>query len=107
MKKVKKILTNALWVYLLTLLVLPCNDNCGSESHEQPITMEQAQDHHEEENDLCTPFCICSCCATPVLVDQVSDLELNIAEFAGHSDYYHSSFSSYSHSIWQPPKIVS
>ena len=105
MQKVKKILANVLWVYLLTLLVLPCNDTCGSDSHVQPITLEQAQDHHEEENNLCTPFCTCSCCATPVLVGHLQELELNVAEFARHSDYSHSFFSSYSHSIWQPPKI--
>lgn len=105
MNPIRKILTNVLWVYLLGLLVLPCNDACSRDSHELPVTMEQAQDHHEEENDLCTPFCICSCCASPVIVDQIADLEFYKSEFNCYSDCYKPSYSRYSHSIWQPPKI--
>lgn len=57
-------------VYLLALACLPCSD--GEHGHEiQTVdrgwslsTDGHSNQEHEDCEDLCSPFCICSCCST-------------------------------------------
>jgi hypothetical protein len=107
MNVVKTILKVLPAMYLLVLLILPCKDNCDHSTHEAPKTVEQAHNHHQQEKDNCTPFCVCSCCATPVIVQAILPFQLGKPAIgSNHSSFYTSFSSAYFGSIWQPPKIA-
>lgn len=67
-------------------------------------------DHSEDEDDVCSPFCVCSCCGsytflfTPYNIFHIEKIaKANTPIFVS---FYHSDFiSSYYYSFWQPPKI--
>ncbi|WP_296146524.1 DUF6660 family protein [uncultured Flavobacterium sp.] len=107
MKQARHFLTAFLSAYLLILMVLPCND-----AHAQTKDVSQTQfpqvsqaEHHE---DFCTPFCICSCCTTPIIVQSMTVFEVSYFEnhFSKTSSFYKSIISNFYGSIWQPPQLV-
>jgi len=104
--KIKNYIAGLLAVYMLALLSMPCNDNWNSQQHETPTTFEAAQDHHQEENDLCSPFCFCACCATSITIVAFPNLsivpQLSIEKFSVFTPSFVSEVNA---SIWQPPKI--
>jgi len=90
----------------LALVILPCNDTCGMDEHSTPLTISQAQDYHDADNDICSPLCACSCCSSHVIIP--SSLVLITPGFFVKRD-----FSEYTviqdmrpqYSIWQPPRL--
>lgn len=85
---------------------MPCmdGDDCKEEKLEQNALIQ-----HEEETseELCSPFCICSCCSTPLLI--------NIAQiFQNHISAKNTLYSvpiipkicAAIIPIWQPPELV-
>ncbi|MEO8146562.1 MAG: DUF6660 family protein [Bacteroidia bacterium] len=107
MKKTKQILATFFALYLLVLLVMPCHDNCNASIEPASLTIEQAQNHHEEDNGTCSPFCICSCCATHIVVQHIAGFDPdNIFFIRVFNSFYQSFFSSTYHAIWQPPKLA-
>lgn len=107
MKKCKQILTSLLSVYLLVLMVLPCNDVHAQTLLTSKMQFSQVQngEHHE---DFCTPFCICSCCTTPIIIQSNTYFEVSYFEnFQTKVPvFYKSITSNFFGSIWQPPQIV-
>jgi hypothetical protein len=108
MKITRQILTLLLSVYLLALMVLPCNDD---HSHAQVTTENQiAQaDNHHDDVDACSPFCVCACCTTPIMVQQIIAFESLPAIIPYNREvnsFYMPVASTYSGSIWQPPQLV-
>ena len=72
--------------YMFILTLFPCNDvHPGQLS--APLTIEQAQDHHQEDADICSPFCICSCCSGTAAIPQ------------GHQPFI---FPAYAHEEFHP-----
>jgi len=84
---------------------MPCNDvHDGAKN--QITTVNQAQDHHESDNDICSPFCICSCCQGFVALTSFPDVAISsFAVSSNFSFYTEKFFSSAAASIWQPPKL--
>ena len=104
--KTRNFIAALLAVYMVALVFVPCADACDTHAHEIPFTAGTAQDHHEEDNNLCSPFCICSCCNSPVTflmapaflsVTFITSELLQIPATGFISNDYSS--------IWQPPKI--
>jgi len=87
------------------LSIAPCND-----VHEGqvcvPMTVQAAQEHHQEDNDVCSPFCLCSCCQGFVVISTIKHIEsvpsFSKEDFTNVNEKVHSSFSA---NHWQPPKI--
>lgn len=84
---------------------MPCND--VHDGVKEPVTtIAQAQDHHQSDNDACSPFCICSCCqgfAALTTAPETASLSVTIsANFISYSEKFISSSCA---SIWQPPKL--
>lgn len=107
MKQARQILTSFLSVYLLVLMVLPCND---VHAHAESATLQQFsqlqnEQHHE---DFCTPFCICACCTTPIIMQSALVFEVPNFEnvYVKTPSFYKSTVSSFFGSIWQPPQLV-
>ncbi len=104
--KLKNYIATILSVYLFALMVMPCNDGCNSHPHEEPITIQQAEEHHQADNDLCSPFCFCTCCASAM--NAVNFPALNTIPPVTEKKFtafYQSLLSQEHSSIWQPPKL--
>jgi hypothetical protein len=107
----KLVITCMLAIYVLLLSCIPCQDEAvaASADHSQAITVQQSEGAHSESVDLCSPFCICACCASVTILSVAAVLpETNLARFitsAGFS-YLQPVYGGDLRGIWQPPKIV-
>lgn len=93
-------------MYLLALVVLPCNDTCIDSDHITPLTVSQAQDHHDADEDVCSPLCACSCCSSQVIIP--SALVLISPDLPGKKDFSEYQVTQHlclQYSIWQPPRL--
>lgn len=96
--------------YILTLTVFPCSDRetCADERNlGSAIVNVPDHDHSGSEADYCTPFCICSCCATHIQLQYASYFPfVNLIHNTSLSTrYIEKSSLNNSKAIWQPPKI--
>src|SRR5690606_11468758 len=108
MKLTRRIFTSFLSVYLLVLMIMPCND-----VHAQTQTVFSTQtsqvQNEQHHDDFCTPFCICSCCTNPIIIhsaivfDMVPHFENS---YTKTPSFYKPAVSSFFGSIWQPPQLV-
>ncbi|MCH4830183.1 MULTISPECIES: DUF6660 family protein [Flavobacterium] len=100
-------------IYFLVLSGLPCLDMIEHDiSMAKDLQSDQhSKNHsHKEDDDLCSPFCVCNCCGIQVLVYQsiISyDLEtFSIIKTENKESLYKSVFyTNFYNNIWQPPKI--
>ena len=91
------------------LAVMPCLDSTTCKDETSSLS-KQAHDHSEDEGDLCSPFCSCTCCGSigfvaynPIFFSEEVDNPINSSVLIAP---YQSTFvSSYFYSFWQPPKI--
>ena len=105
-----KTLSFILSVYLLLLAFYPCTDNetCADEKKEGiTIATTAGHDHHESEEDHCSPLCICSCCAA---IFQVSKNTIDIPVHIDHNTilvtpYIQGKLADSNFAIWQPPRL--
>ncbi|MEZ0005863.1 hypothetical protein ABH942_001220 [Flavobacterium sp. 28YEA47A] len=107
MKSTRHFLTSFLSVYLLVLMILPCNDvhaQLQTTSSTQ-ISQFQNEQHHE---DFCSPFCICACCTTPIVMQSAIVFEVPHFDnsYTKTPSFYKPVISSFFGSIWQPPQLV-
>ncbi|SFX61730.1 hypothetical protein SAMN04487930_106175 [Cytophaga hutchinsonii ATCC 33406] len=90
---------------------MPCPDaiTC-QEMKSNNSYSDKNHDHSEDETDLCSPFCVCSCCGCSGFLLTIAkiyfkdEVKINTPFFVF---FYRSEFiSSYYYSFWQPPKIA-
>ncbi|WPR71215.1 DUF6660 family protein [Flavobacterium sp. NG2] len=99
-------------IYLVVLSCLPCADKLAdSLAHQAEIhSTTDAEHSHDVDNDLCSPFCVCSCCGfhTLTYVAVVPTLVTVLFEEikSSHSFYTSIASSNFFGSIWQPPQIA-
>ena len=96
---------------MLLLSLVPCSDGidifhptCDADTE----IVERSHNHSDHDHeDMCTPFCICSCCGSMSVMPTV-------AEYRDRSDiistlclfHYESIYSlDYSKGVWHPPTI--
>ncbi|MEZ0183478.1 DUF6660 family protein [Flavobacterium plurextorum] len=101
--------TTILLLYILGLLAVPCSDvynSCISSNSDQK---ELTHNHSRDNDDHCTPFCQCSCCSVSVLKFSFKMPDFNLPQqhiSARNTVLRDCQFiSSYTGTIWQPPKI--
>jgi hypothetical protein len=68
-------------------------------------------DHHTQDTndqDHCSPLCICSCCAAFIqLTTSVIVIPVHVSHYTGLIvPYQQRAFSADTHSIWQPPRLA-
>ena len=97
-------------IYIMSLTIHPCEDRdiCNDElqKREQATSISEHQDA-DKEQDVCTPFCICSCCAAHIRLTSIANIDFtgvlhNTKETIPYLEKQ--VLSDYSH-IWQPPRI--
>ena len=93
-------------LYLLTLSCIPCSEACNTDSALK-ISACSNQKSHKHNDEACTPFCTCSCCAAsayyqPLVKPQLLKPVIQIKKYP----VCNVSFLSHEFSaIWQPPKL--
>lgn len=102
-----KFLATTLALFILSLSALPCDDvsfeNQNSETMSEVVNL----DNHSH-SDLCSPFCMCSCCSVSITeplkhIEYVVYAEIPSKEVA---TFYNTSFSNnYYSKIYLPPQV--
>jgi len=99
-------------VYILFLLSQPCRDAFAAPSineENEAIAAVHAPLLAEESSDICSPFCICSCCSLTVgyhsTLYMVDPEHVAIAGRKNDLEYKNPVIENFSASIWQPPKF--
>jgi|GEM_PF-811764 len=103
LQKVKNIFLFIFSFYVLSLVMFTCHDECKKEKIENIVSATKHQ--HETTDDTCSPFCICTCCASTVMVaQQVQVNGVHAIHLKAFASYLSSSNQAFFHSFWQPPR---
>jgi hypothetical protein len=103
-----KLFTLIFSFYMLGLSFMPCSDvdECNN-NIETIASIDVGYEKHSHDKEGCTPFCVCSCCATSVFFTPLVQFKIEKKPF--HNTVYPLYKISYSScisfSIWQPPKL--
>ncbi|WP_394342004.1 DUF6660 family protein [Pseudochryseolinea flava] len=96
-------------LYIAFAACFPCSDGdaCADDMREDSsITIVSPQEHAAEEVDLCSPFCICSCCSASIQQPKYFVFEFHRSIT---SDLFFfvkpQATQSVAYSVWQPPKL--
>ena len=105
-----KILVFILSFIMLGLSCLPCSDkNAFLASSQTSVenTISTNQHHQNDHQDLCNPFCSCSCCGVTQVNPKVSSFEFEIVKPASSytDSYLSASTITIALPIWQPPQL--
>ncbi|WP_354669343.1 MULTISPECIES: DUF6660 family protein [Flavobacterium] len=101
--------TTILLLYILGLLAVPCSDVYNSCISSKTAQKELSHNHSSDNDDHCSPFCQCSCCSVSVIKFSFKMPDLNLPQQPISSkntvikDCQVN--STYTGSIWQPPKF--
>ena len=101
-----KMMIGMLAVLMLALSVMPCNDGMALQPHQISVDQPE-QDHHDHENDFCSPFCSCSCCSTVIAF--VHEVKIQTIVQPAHKNYpreEQSFVSVFIPDCWQPPRAA-
>ncbi len=100
-----KIISFIFSFYFFTLAIIPCCDETECNELEQ-TTIAQSQDHstHQHENEICSPFCICSCCGGITIITETVSTGTEIVTTELQAVSSNSKLLSVYLAIWQPPK---
>jgi len=96
--------------FILLLSCLPCADISALPHIKAKTTWTSSVDQHSNhaDEDACTPFCSCACCATHSVVHAPLYVPLAAVTYANrHALFYTSNEATkILRAIWQPPKLV-
>jgi hypothetical protein len=101
----------AIWAfYLMVLSIVPCSDAHNlCNTTQATMAAEQTHRHDQDKDDICTPFCHCSCCSVSIaiLTPGFPGENRHAATYVDNKIFIHdfSFLSGYYGNIWQPPKI--
>lgn len=93
--------------YITFLACLPCSDTFAQTEPGIASVSAQADAQHQEKADICSPLCMCNCCAGVSQIPQSAAYTIAAPEFysAASSFLYQEKHLSVYASIWQPPKV--
>lgn len=102
-----KVLAFILSFYVLVLAAMPCVDVPKDNNLHNFELTNSLSDHHEHENDLCSPFCTCDCCVSPIINNLTVYFTFICSPLAQKltKEYDNSFVSSPITTIWHPPKL--
>ncbi|MEO6253431.1 MAG: DUF6660 family protein [Ferruginibacter sp.] len=94
--------------FMIYLSCMPCGDSreCNVKT-EIKMAATDNHDHDSHDQEACTPFCSCACCAVSVNFQQAFYTKYQALNFQSFNFLNNAGLPSYNlHSIWQPPKSV-
>ena len=93
-------------MFLLSLILFPCDDVRTSENCEAAVHYHFNDNHeHDADADLCSPFCQCNCCQTHITNNKLTEMspsELHLPQLT--SGYFGHNGKDYSGCLFQPPQ---
>ncbi|WP_443092779.1 DUF6660 family protein [Chryseolinea sp. T2] len=92
-------------LYILSLAVMPCADGYSDTGTNTAVVVTPIAGHQDQ--DLCAPFCNCSCCASHIQLSYVACISCCLYKYniTSITPYVISRPASQAGSIWQPPRI--
>ncbi|RQO30144.1 hypothetical protein DBR32_11195 [Taibaiella sp. KBW10] len=102
-------------LYLLVLSLVPCSDmynECNRKVETKAaISIAETHDHNNDQEDICSPFCVCSCCSigivshhfTPPVIRITHPFFAPAPKISVRNSFFISNFYG---NIWQPPKLL-
>ncbi|SNZ01427.1 DUF6660 family protein [Flagellimonas pacifica] len=101
-----KYLAFILSIYFLALNLVPCSDTGKTNDDTQVVSVVDFDGDHDQDCELCSPFCNCHCC-------HVHTIDFKLVAFepfqptALHDNFSHfdSLGKDCSHSLFQPPQV--
>ncbi|SEJ65040.1 hypothetical protein SAMN05216327_11534 [Dyadobacter sp. SG02] len=100
--------------YVLALSCIPCQDeavplpNSSVKAYVAAgAAVANAEEAHQEMIDLCSPFCICACCASVTINPAIAALPENaVSQLIPPADfsYLQILYTGDRAGIWQPPQ---
>lgn len=107
----RTVVTCLLALYVVLLSCIPCQDEVTLSFDHAPerTSLHPAGDSREEVVDLCSPFCICACCASVTIATAVSTLpETSVGQLPPQVTFTYERpvYAGDPAGIWQPPKIT-
>jgi len=104
-----RIFSFILLLYLTALSIVPCTDGMPQSSNYSHVEFSITEhDHnHSDHQDDCTPFCVCACCGSIIILATVQPMVESKSEIS--TDYlfnYTFEYSfDYSDGVWHPPSL--
>lgn len=103
-------------IYIFALAIVPCSDGGGGIveilNHLSGVEHQHISDHDQHSNDcgddMCTLFCICSCCSSTVDVPVELPFQLKslLPKPVNKPSFFLAIIpNSFHDSIWQPPRF--
>ncbi|MEO6287598.1 MAG: DUF6660 family protein [Dyadobacter sp.] len=94
--------------YTVALSCIPCQDQAVEAAFSDHVVVNANDQQQAADIDLCSPFCICTCCSAITLQQEITSPSL-LASFPVFEDlifaYSSETISGDLTSIWQPPRI--
>ncbi|WP_339652554.1 DUF6660 family protein [uncultured Maribacter sp.] len=92
-------------IYFLALNFVPCSDSANALDETQKVSVSDFNGDHDQECELCSPFCQCHCC-------HVHTVDFGLANFKPFLPsvsqkifaHFDSLGKDISHSLLQPPR---
>jgi len=93
---------------VLALSMMPCADAATiNETNAKVEICNSAEQPDHEENDACSPFCHCACCAGFSINHFITSVSnIHIFSAAHKSTFLPSAIIEVVLPIWQPPRLV-
>lgn len=103
-----KLISTILSILITFLSLLPCDDVKVIDNCDQEIQFHNDNDNDHSNTDDCSPFCLCQCCHTPVVIFSPYYFNTAITLYSNYKQlgYYQSLILNILlYPIWNPPKI--
>jgi len=97
-------------VYIGILSFVPCYDGFHDCDDHQNTEMTHDHDdtsHDHQSNDGCTPFCVCSCCGTVVVLSEMREVDYFVLApvTINQIDYTTMAEHPFLPGVWHPPTL--
>ncbi|TQM49986.1 hypothetical protein BDE36_1720 [Arcticibacter tournemirensis] len=98
--------------YLFSLMVfvmsfMPCADTFAETSKKDSAVNHNSSSPEDHMNDLCSPFCQCTCCTTPAATKiSVFSILLPVSAEFELGEHIPGDVRNTPISVWQPPKLA-
>lgn len=93
-------------ILLLGLSVAPCADETNADDVKVSYQDTGTDHDHNGPEDLCSPLCVCHCCHSHVIVQQILVTELGVLAFPLQQVVYRAPVTSeFVAALLQPPQV--
>ena len=101
-----KVVAIILSFYFLALNVVPCSDAANRADDTQVVTVIDIDGDHDQDCELCSPFCQCHCCHVHTISFSLPSFKPYQPEVPKESfNHLDSLESNFYHSLFQPPQV--